>query len=209
MTTRAKWPHSRHDWVDLGMKEKWLWQCTTCLATALSADSVGRRRVEPCQGVARRLRGVLSDSNGHRLAVADVDDGPCLLCVARGAWCRRKPKLLCAPCRGRCSRAAAGQAALKRLKQGFLPLCEGYGYGDLHKVYGVHPLSPSATVGWSFVKAPGVAATPRSQDRAHYSDEEGVGVSCPPLEARRRALSVETVADRVAYLMSAVRSGGP
>ena len=54
--------------------------------------SAARRRRERCPGQAVRLRRLLADPQDHQLAMADVDGGPCVLCVACGGWCRLRPR---------------------------------------------------------------------------------------------------------------------
>jgi hypothetical protein len=79
---------SRHSWVALGER----WQCRRCMAAAFSHENVCRREAEECEGDVRSVRRVILNPRGHNLMIADVDGGPCLLCVACGAWCTTKPK---------------------------------------------------------------------------------------------------------------------
>ena len=124
------------------------------MATALSDESAARRRQETCPGEAKRLRQVLADPRGHRLAVGDVDGGPCVLCVACGAWCRLRPKLLLEACRGKAGREAAGTTALKRFKLGYLPSDGADGAAPLRRVDGVRPLSEDAVAHWECWREP-------------------------------------------------------
>ena len=139
-----------HCWMRVGE----LWQCAVCMATALSDESAARRRSETCAGEAKRLRQVLADPKGHRLAVGDVDGGSCVLCVVCGAWCRLRPRLLLEECRGMAGREAAGAAALKRFKQGYLPSDGAGGAAPMRRVDGVRPVSAAAVAHWECWREP-------------------------------------------------------
>jgi hypothetical protein len=166
-----------HCWIRVGE----IWQCAACMATALSDESVARRRRESCRGVAKRLRQVLADPRGHRLAVGDVDGGPCVLCVVCGAWCRLRPKLLLEECRGMAGREAAGLTALKRFKQGYLPSDGTDGGAPTRRVDGVRPLSAKAVAHWECWREPA------RHDLASWREAAKVRASsCPTLTLREK-----------------------
>jgi hypothetical protein len=74
-----------------------------------------------CPGHPRRTVEVLTSAVGHTLATADVDGGPCLQCVACGAYATTKPKDLLHRCKGMAGRGPAGAYVLKCFARGRLP----------------------------------------------------------------------------------------
>jgi ribonuclease HI len=205
---------SHHRWMSVGRA----WQCARCMSTALSDASAARRRRERCPGRAVRLRRVLAEPQGHQLAVADVDGGPCVLCVACGAWCRLRPRKLSESCKGKAGREAAGSVALARFKQGFLPSDGRDGAALQRRVHGVRPLSAQAVAHWDSWREPARLAASVEPEPPAPTRTGKVAVTVPPLERYRllpswRASgpdSTETTQARrklVASLAAAVREG--
>ena len=85
------------------------------------------------------------------MMVADADGGPCLLCAACRAWCTTKPRNLQVPCVGSSGRVAAGFAALKRSRAGYVPDC---GESRGRRVHAVEPLHAWAREIWNTVPLP-------------------------------------------------------
>ena len=97
------------------------WQCANCYAVALSAASVGKRRLESCAGKHDNTRRVLENVGGHQLALADVGGGPCFACLACGAWGTTQPRGLLRACKGAAARTSGGRQALRSFAKGELP----------------------------------------------------------------------------------------
>lgn len=172
------------------------------------------------------MREVVADPKGHCLAVGDVEGGPCMLCVACGAWCRLRPVLLLEPCRGRAGRVAAGAEALKRFKQGYLP--SDHAREQWKRVDGVYPFSAKAIAHWDSWREPARhelaswrrAATAeqvsamRGRSEASAADasggEDGARSQLEPIpsnanlsaEGRARSAPVRTFSEKVAWFKS-------
>ena len=80
-----------------------------------------------------------------------MDGGPCLFCAACGSWCTTKPRNLTVRCNGRSGREAAGLAALKSFRQGYVP---DSGEPRARRVHGVQPLHAGAVDLWASVPLP-------------------------------------------------------
>ena len=141
----------------------------------------------------RALRKVLTNRQGHCLMVADVDGGPCLFCAACGAWCTTKPQNLRLPCGGRGTREAAGMAALRRFREGYVPDC---GDSRGRRVHAVEQLCAGAAQHWNNVPLP-----KRSDAIARHFAESDIARanSLPPLGTR------STREEKVRYLLQACR----
>jgi hypothetical protein len=206
----AKAPTRKHLWMAVGS----MWQCASCMSTALSDTSASRRRRERCPGKANRLRQVLADPKGHQLAVADVDGGPCVLCVACGAWCRQRPRKLTEWCKGRAGREAAGGTALGRFKQGYLP-SDGLDVTALQRrVDGVRPLTAQAVAHWDSWREPAwreAAVEPELPDRNAVVEPMPPQERCSLLPSwRAGCVDTETTPARrrlIASLQAAIREG--
>ena len=102
-------PDSRHRWM--AQCERW---CSEkCYALASTRERCSGRGGEVCPGHPRHTVEVLTSAVGHTVATADVDGGPCLLCVACGAYATTKPKDLLHRCKGMAGRGLACAYALK------------------------------------------------------------------------------------------------
>ena len=112
-----------HAWLYRG-NEKWM--CTQCQKLVKSIETKAEHSKHECRSSDSPLRAIVSNPQGHTLAIAaDAADGQLLFCVRCGAYAVSKPRKLLHPCRGKCREGSAGRSVLERIASGQHPDCHG------------------------------------------------------------------------------------